>query len=354
LRIALIAPPFISIPPRQYGGTELFIAQLAVGLRNAGLDVVVYTNGESTVEVEKKWLYPQGQWPLSEDVYFSLRDMEHHAWAVQDAARDCDVIHVNNLAGLTYSRFVEVPFVYTVHHPNDQALTDIYQHYPNVHYVCISQFQADDMELPNHTTIHHGIDPSLYQVQGSKQEYLAFLGRVAPVKGVHLAIEVARKTGIPLKIAGQLQPLYEDYWQNEIKPQVDGQLVQFVGEVGLAEKNRLLGDAKAFLFPIQWHEPFGLVLVEAMACGTPVLALPGGSVAEIVQEGVSGHICQDVDELAARANDVSIPAMTIRNYVDETFSLQRMVNSYVELYQKIAGTRQRGMGLLSGEENRVA
>lgn len=336
MRIALIAPPFISIPPKQYGGTELFISELALGLHAAGVEVVVYTNGESTVPVERKWLYAKGQWPLKDDIYFSLRDMQHHAWAVEDAAKDCDVIHVNNVAGLTYSKFVDRPFVYTVHHPEDASLADVYRHYPNVHYVCISQFQSEQMNLPNCTTIHHGIEPSLYKVQEKKQDYLAFLGRIAPVKGVHLAIEVAKKAGLPLKIAGQIQPLYQGYWENKVKPAIDGKFVEFIGEVGMEEKNELLGHARAMLFPIQWHEPFGLVLVEAMACGTPVLAFSGGSVPEIVQEGISGQISQTVDEMAEQAKTISIPAKTIRKYVEEEFSVQRMVNSYVELYEKLA------------------
>lgn len=354
MRIAIIAPPFISIPPKQYGGTELFISQLALGLHSAGVEVVVYTNGESTIRVERKWLYPKGQWPLTDDVYFSLRDMEHHAWAVQDAAKDCDVIHVNNVAGLTYSRFVDTPFVYTVHHPKDETLGGIYKNYPDVHYTCISQFQADDLKLPNGTTIHHGIDPALYKVKKEKQDYLAFLGRIAPVKGVHLAIEAAKRSGIPLKIAGQLQPLYTNYWETEVKPHVDGKSIEFVGEVDVQEKNELLGNARAMVFPIQWHEPFGLVLVESMACGTPVLALPGGSVAEIVQEGVSGHICRTVEELAARARDVAIPAMTVRHYVDEKFSLTRMVNAYIDLYEGLAAGRKPGRPVPADVESRVA
>ncbi len=353
MRIALIAPPFISIPPPRYGGTELFVEQLALGLKAAGVDVVVYTNGESTVPVERKFLYPGSEWPLGDDVYFSLRDMQHHAWAVHDAAQDCDVIHVNNIAGITYSKFVEQPCVYTVHHPLEQALADLYQHYPDVHYACISQFQADEMKLPNCTTIHHGIDQSLYQVKEKKQDYLAFLGRIAPVKGVHLAIEVAKKSGIPLKIAGQIQPLYQAYWENEVKPHVDGRFIEFVGEVDVAEKNELLGNARAMVFPIQWHEPFGLVLVEAMACGTPVLALPGGSVAEIVQEGISGHICQTVDEMAEWAKTVEIPAAVVRQYVDDEFSLQRMVDAYIALYERVAAGA-RPMELMSGTERQIA
>jgi glycosyltransferase involved in cell wall biosynthesis len=345
VKIALIAPPFIPIPPPQYGGTELFVEQLALGLQAAGLQVVVYTNGESTVPVERKWLYPESEWPLKNDVYFSLRDMQHHAWAVQDAARDCDVIHANNITGLTYSKYVTTPFVFTVHHPHEPELKSIYDRYAEVHFACISDFQAKEFALPNVTTIHHGVDPSLYDFQPEKQEYLAFLGRIAPVKGVHLAIEVAHRSGLPLKIAGQIQPLYQRYWEDEIKPKIDGKFIEFIGEVGLREKNALLSKAKALLFPIQWHEPFGLVMVESMACGTPVLALPGGSVNEVVRDGVSGYICRNVEEMVGHALNINISASMVRRYVEAEFSVQKMVSSYVELYRRavtMRADRERG------------
>src|SRR5439155_21276517 len=133
-----------------------------------------------------------------------------------------------------------------------------------------------------------------------KQKYLSFIGRIAPVKGTHLAIEVAQKSGIPLKIAGQVQPAFQDYFDVEIKPKIDGKFIEYIGEADMDAKNELLGDSMAMLFPIQWNEPFGLVLVEAMACGTPVLALPGGSVPEIVRDGVSGYLCTSVEEMTNR------------------------------------------------------
>lgn len=334
MRIGIIAPPFISVPPPQYGGTELFIANLAIGLEAAGVEVVLYTNGESTLPVERKWLYPQSDWPIKDDAFSHIRDLEHHAWAVADATRDCDLLHVNNVSGLSYSRFVPQPFLYTVHHAEDAALLDVYRRYPEVHYACISAFQSKTMELPNCTTIHHGIDASLYRVGEGKRDYLAFLGRIAPVKGVHLAIEAAKKAGIPLKIAGQVQPLFQDYWKQVVEPQVDGKFIEFVGELDLEGKNQLLGGARAMLFPIQWDEPFGLVMVESMACGAPVLAFRGGSVAEVVEEGVSGHICADVAALADRAVSLNIPAAAVRRYVEEKFSVARMTAGYIQLYER--------------------
>jgi len=336
MRIALIAPPFVSVPPRKYGGTELFIAQLAEGLQKLGNEVVVYANGESTVGVPVRWLYEKSQWPIQGEVYDSLKDLNHATWAVADAARTCDLVHINNAPGLCSSRFVNLPYVYTIHHPHEDGLTQFYSYFPRISYVTISDFQRQrETRLPSVRTIQHGIDLSQYRLQESKEDYLAFIGRIAPVKGAHLAIEVARKAGIPLKIAGEVQPIFRDYYDRQIKPHVDGKFIEYVGEADLQDKNELLGKARAMLFPIQWDEPFGLVQIEAMACGTPVLALPGGSVSEIVRDGLSGYVGTSVAELARRASDLALPAATVRQYVEANFSLDRMVSRYAELYEEV-------------------
>jgi glycosyltransferase involved in cell wall biosynthesis len=336
MRIALIAPPFVSVPPQRYGGTELFIAHLAQGLQKLGDKVVVYANGESTVEAPARWLYPQAQWPLQGGLDDQLKDLNHTIWAVADAARTCDLIHVNNAVGLAASRFVDLPYVYTVHHPHVEGLSQFYRYFPRVHYVTISDFQQGREALLRRVrTIHHGIDLARYRVQEMKQDYLAFIGRIAPLKGTHLAIEVAKKAGMPLKIAGEVQPCFREYYDNQIKPHVDGKFVEYVGEADLEAKNQLLGNARAMLFPIQWDEPFGLVQIESMACGTPVLALPGGSVREIVRDGVSGYVGDSVEELARRARDLALPVARVRQYVEANFSLERMARQYAELYEEL-------------------
>src|SRR5579859_2437437 len=273
MKIALVAPPFIAVPPRKYGGTELFVAELAEALQQEGAKVVLYANGESTASVETRWIYEQEDWPLQSEVEASLKGLSHSAWAVQDA-HDADVIHVNSAPALSFSHFVQQPFVYTVHHAYEQPLTEYYAKLPEVQYVTISDFQRQKLQMPHMRTIHHGIKPSLYQLQETKRPYLCFLGRVAPPKGTHLAIEIAKQSGIALKIAGEIQPIYQEYWETQVKPHVDGKFIEYVGELGPEEKNELLGNAMALLFPIQWDEPFGLVMIEAMACGTPVLAMP--------------------------------------------------------------------------------
>jgi glycosyltransferase involved in cell wall biosynthesis len=339
MRVALIAPPFLPVPPKKYGGTELFIAQLAEGLKNSDIDVVVYTNGESTVGVETRWLYKDPQWPVSGEVYDNLKDFNHASWAIREAAVDCDVIHLHNVPALMFTRFVKSKCVYTMHHIHEEDLSDIYHFFPEVEFVTISDFQKQRENMPRMRSIHHGIDLDLYRLQTKKQNYLSFLGRIAPIKGTHIAIEVAKKSGIPLKIAGEVQPIFQDYFESMIKPHIDGKFIEYVGEVDLAGKNELLGNSLAMLFPIQWNEPFGLVMIEAMACGTPVLALPGGSVAEVVRNGISGFVCQSADDMARRGRELAgtFKPATVRQYCQQYFSVERMVADYLALYYELAG-----------------
>ena len=345
MRIALVAPPFISVPPKDYGGTELFIAQLAEGLQAQGVNVVVYANGESTVAVETRYTYPDSQWPIKADSTATLKDMDHAAWALRDAAGSCDVIHLHTAQSLPCTRFVSQPVVYTLHHPHEPPLSALYGRYPEVHYVCISGFQCDQEKMPQRSTIHHGIAPSWYELRERKQPYLSFIGRIAPIKGTHIAIEVAQRSGIPLKIAGEVQPLYREYFEAKIKPQIDGKFIEYVGLADLRAKNELLGNSMAMLFPIQWNEPFGLVMVEAMACGTPVLALRGGSVGEVVRDGVSGFVCRSAADMVRHIETAAkLPSASIRRYVEENFSLDRMVSQYIELYRRLLQERGRSRG----------
>jgi glycosyltransferase involved in cell wall biosynthesis len=313
----------------------LFVAELARGLRRKGVDVTVYTIGESTIEAPTRWLYPRSQWPLSGELECTLKALNHSSWAVADAAAEMDIVHGNSAPALSFSRFIGVPMVHTVHHTYDPAYAEFYESIPKVEYVTISNAQRGKLRMPRMRTIHHGIDPSLYAVGPQKRQYLSFLGRIAPPKGTHLAIEVAQKSGIPLKIAGEIQPSYQSYWESMVKPHVDGKFIEYVGEVSLPEKSKLLGNSVAMLFPIQWDEPFGLVLIEAMACGTPVLATPGGSVGEVVKEGLSGHVRSNTDDLARCAVNLDLDPQSIRGYMEKFFSVERMAGDYINLYTEI-------------------
>jgi glycosyltransferase involved in cell wall biosynthesis/CheY-like chemotaxis protein len=340
--IGLVAPPFIKVPPIRYGGTELFIAQLAQGLSRSGHEVVLYATGDSDAPVEIQSLYERECWPV-EGRQKVMREIDHTAWAMRQASLNCDLIHINSHFGLPHSLLTKTPCVFTIHNPCDRTLLDAYGCHPEVHYVTISESQRRLASMPHLHSIHHGIDLDRYQYSNHKQPYLCFLGRITPEKGAHLAITVARLAGIPLKIAGAVQPRYQTYFDSEIKPQLDGTFIEYVGEADLAVKNNLLSNATALLFPIQWQEPFGLVMIEAMACGTPVLAFAGGAVEEIVVDGISGFVCGTVEEMVRRAQTISLrtnPAV-IRDHVSRNFSVARMFRKYEALYAEVLASQPR-------------
>ena len=334
MRIGLLAAPFIPVPPPAYGGTELFIEQMARGLRARGHRVIVYANGESRTEAELRWCYPRGEWPITNPVAAQLKNADHSGWAIHDAMKSVDVLQVNDVCALPFTRFVDLPVIHTLHHAHETELSTQYLRHPAVHYVAISQYQAVREPMPDVTVVHHGIDVSTYTFCARKRDYLLFLGRIAPVKGVHIAIDVAARCGLHLVLAGEIQPIFQDYWDREVAPRVDGKLVEYVGAADQALKHELLSHARALLFPIQWDEPFGLIMIEAMASGTPVLAFSRGSVPEVVHDGTSGWICRDVDDMADRAVSPGVPAEACRAWVAQRFSLARMVSHYLQLFER--------------------
>lgn len=338
MRIALIAPPFIPIPPTRYGGTELFLAHLAEGLQANGVEVVLYSVGDSKTQVENRWLYSHSEWPISSEFAGQMRDLNHSSWAVADAMQHCDLIHVNSPSALAFSRLGRQPFLCTLHHPKVPELSEFYLHYPDVQYVSISDCQAKQEPMSLIRTIHHGIDTTQYCLKRRKQDYVCFLGRIAPVKGTHIAIEVAKRAGIPLKIAGEIQPMFRSYYEEMIAPHIDGRFIEYVGEADLQAKNELLGNARALLFPIQWDEPFGLVMIEALACGTPVFGFARGSVPEVIQPGLSGEISMDVAQMAEQLRNMkNFHAQSIRQYLERNFSMEAMTRKYIELYREVTG-----------------
>jgi glycosyltransferase involved in cell wall biosynthesis len=345
MRIALVAPPFIPVPPIRYGGTELFVADLAEGLCEQKHHPVVYANGESRVGCEIRWLYPASDWPPVDPGASHLRNADHTAWAIAEAARRADVLHVNDAIALPFTRFVDLPVIMTLHHPHEPALAQLYARYPDVQYVCISHAQAARETMSSLSVIHHGVSMDRYTCRDERDDYLVFLGRMAPCKGAHVAVDVARRAGLRLKLAGEIQPLYDSYWREQVLPHIDGDRIQYVGEATHDLKNDLLSRARGLLFPIEWEEPFGLVMIEAMACGTPVLAFARGSVSEIVADGTSGWICRDVDDMAARAATPCIAAESCRSWAAGRFARERMVEQYVEVYERSQSDGRRAIGL---------
>jgi glycosyltransferase involved in cell wall biosynthesis len=341
VKIALVAPPFIAVPPPGYGGTELFIGSLATALLGRGHEVVVYANGESYGRFEVRALYPTSEWPPAAGAAGQFRNLAHYAWAVRDAASTCDVVHINDVAGVLFSSYIPQPVLQTLHHSHDEMLSNLYALHTAVTYVAISDAQRRRERMARLVTVHHGIDCSQYRMGEDKDEFVAFLGRIAPCKGVDVAIKVARMSGVRLKIAGQIQAEFREFWESNVKPQVDGQLIEYVGEADISVKNELLGRARALLFPIQWDEPFGLVMLEAMACGTPVIAFDRGSVGEVVVHGSTGWICQSADEMAAVVGELAtISSWACRRHVEEHFSVERMASDYERVYQWALSDRE--------------
>ncbi len=332
MRIGLIAPPFIEVPPRRYGGTELFIANLARELHRRGHGVTVYANGDSDMPCQVKWRYERAEWPLEDPVRAQLKNADHAAWAIREAAAE-EVIHLNDAVAVPLTLFTRQPAVFTIHHPHEPALSELYLKYPRIHYVAIANWLAHRERMPRLHVVPHGIAVEDYLFSADKDEYVAFLGRMAPCKGPHLAIEAARRAGVRLKLAGEIQPLFQDYWNTQVLPHIDGNRIEYVGEADHALKNRLLARARALLFPIQWEEPFGLVMIEAMACGTPVLAFPGGAVDEVVRDAVNGWMCRNPDEMAACIPTLRIAPAVCRQYVQTHFSLATMADRYLAVYE---------------------
>jgi glycosyltransferase involved in cell wall biosynthesis len=345
MRIALVGPPFIEIPPRRYGGTELFVANLAAELYARGHDVIVYGNGDSSPRCPVKWRYEHSEWPPDGSARAQLKNADHTAWAIHDASRSADIIHLNDVVGLPFTMFTDVPTVLTIHHPHEPELSEQYLRYPRTCYVAIARWLARVEPMSRVRVVHHGIPLDDYVFRDDKEDYVAFLGRMAPCKGAHLAIEAARRAGIRLKMAGEIQPLFKDYWEQRVRPFIDGRDIEYVGEADFALKNELLSNARALLFPIQWQEPFGLVIIEAMACGTPVLAFAQGSVEEIVRDGVNGWTCTDVGDMADRIVNARVDPAMCRAFVARHFSVAKMADAYLDVYAQTIEEAQRSAEL---------
>ena len=342
MKIALIGTPFIRIPPPGYGGTELFCLELATSLVARGHDVVVFTTGDATPPGTRRSLYPHGIWPMT-----AADELNHAAWACAEVERTraFDVVHTNLPLSIPLSRFIHERMVHTIHHKRQDELSRIYAVHPDVTYVAISQRQlALETPLARSTMIHHGISPERYPASSIEDGYLLHLGRFAREKGTHLAMDVARRAGLPLLLAGRTHEFDEEYYATEILPRLRAPDIQVVGEVGHEQKLSLLRGARALLCPLQWEEPFGLAAIESMFCGTPVLGFARGSFPEIIDEGVTGFSVpsDDVDGMAQRAQMlVGFDRVGCATHARARFSAATMTDAYLALYERVARSRSR-------------
>lgn len=335
MRIVIIAPPWVSVPPSAYGGTEAVIDTLARGLHGSGHDVLLFATGDSTCPVPTASVLPQA---AGIGVSGSATELRHVIYAYR-AAAGADVVHDHTLVGPVYAdRFPGLPVVTTNHGPFQSELGDYYRAIGDrTPIIAISRHQASTAHgIPISAVIHHGVDLDLFPAGAGGGGYAVFLGRMCPEKGVRTAIHAARRAGLPLRIAAKMNEAAEQlYFDREIRSLLGGD-VEYVGEVGGADKLALLGDATCLINPIAWPEPFGMVMVEALACGTPVVATPMGAAPEIVDHGVTGFVCSGEETLAAAMiASAGIDRSECRKAVIERFSAERMVAQHVDLYETV-------------------
>jgi glycosyltransferase involved in cell wall biosynthesis len=349
LRIAMLAPPWIPVPPRGYGGIEYVVALVTDALVEHGHDVELFCSPGSGTKAKVHPLLPAAHPEAIERALFEADHVGRAFRAIEgDGDHRFDVIHDHcGYTPLALADQIETPLVHTVHGPFNDETNDYYAHNGhNGHVVCISHAQAG--QAPNadivDSVVHNPIDVDAWPVGYEKEDYLLWLGRFAPEKGPHRAIEVAKATGRRLILAGPVQPGQERYFSEEVEPNVDGSRISWVGEVGGARKQRLFADASVFLMPIRWPEPFGMVMVEALAAGTPVLAFPEGAAPEIVEDGVNGFLVADEQEMAAMVDRVSeIDPLTCRRSA-ERFAPDRIALGYEAAFRSAAVREPHAVG----------
>lgn len=342
MRIGLIAPPWLPVPPPRYGGTEVVVDGLARGLVAAGHEVLLAAPAGSSCPVPQVPDMPEPE--AGSSAIWSAATEIYHVARAYAALTDVELVHDHTLSGPFFRyRPASLPVVTTSHGPFSSRLGDLYRLMgPDVSMVAISHRQAADAAgIRIARVIHHGIDVAAVPVGDGSGGYAAFVGRMSPDKGPREAILIARKAGVRLLMAARIQgPEEQDYFDGQVAPLL-GPGVEFIGELTVAEKYQLMGGAVAFLNPIQWPEPFGLVMTEALATGTPVVGTPAGAAPEIVDDGVTGFLRTGVGELAeALVLASALDRRACRQAAELRFSIGRMVADHVSLYQELLQNRQ--------------
>jgi glycosyltransferase involved in cell wall biosynthesis len=350
MRIAQVAPLYERVPPLSYGGTERIVSYLTEELLRQGHQLTLFASGESLTK---------GNLVASCDRSLRLNPdcvdyLVHYVLQLEQVfqlSNSFDVIqfHIDYLHFPLFRR-QGIPNVTTLHGRLDLAdLVPLYREFSDMAVVSISNAQRNPLPWLNwQGTVHHGIPVELYEGKRDQGSYLAFLGRISPEKRVDRAIEIAKSVNMKLKIAAKIDAVDREYTEREIRPLLDHPLIEFIGEIGEREKQEFLGNAYALLFPIDWPEPFGLVMIEAMACGTPVVAFPRGSVPEVIDEGVTGFIVQSIEEAVVALERIQhFDRGRCREVFERRFSATRMANDYVKIYEKVLASRN-GNGAIHG------
>jgi glycosyltransferase involved in cell wall biosynthesis len=338
LRVAQVSPLTESVPPKLYGGTERVVSFLTEELVNAGHDVTLFASGDSVTRANLVPCVPRA-------LRFESRCVDpfaHHVRMVEEVAErqaEFDVIHFHvGYPHFPAMRRIETPHVTTMHGRLDiPDLLPLYRTFADEPLVSISDAQRLPVEFAAwQGTVHNGLPPDLLSFRPDRGQYLAFLGRMSPEKGVERAIEIAKQSGMRLKMAAKVDKVDEDYFASRIKPLLDDPLIEFLGEINESEKDRFLGEAAVVLFPVEWPEPFGLVMIEAMACGTPVVAFARGSVPEVIVDGVSGFVVESVDQAVdAVQRALGLSRRRCRDAFDQRFTASRMADEYLTIYERL-------------------
>ncbi|MEJ2092845.1 MAG: glycosyltransferase family 4 protein [Syntrophobacterales bacterium] len=332
MHVVQIAPPWVPIPPQDYGGTELMVANLVRGLVAQGVDILLFASGDSTLEVPCLGPFSHAFWPpdkFSENLhlFYAFRHLKEVS---------CQVIHshLENAAGFWALAEIGVPLIITLHTPLTPIKVDYLKGFPEAQVVTVSEFQYRQLNgHPSRHLIPHGLEIPAYPFQADKEDFLLFLGRIYPDKGLHTAIRAARDTGRRLVIAGPVFAPDQPYFDALILPELNGEFIVNVGPVDFHRKVDLLKRARVLISPLEVDEAFGLVMLEAMACGTPVVAYHRGAVPEVVRHGETGFVVHSYQELKKCLNRVSdIEPERCREHVQQNFSREAMVSAYLALY----------------------
>ncbi|HET6945796.1 MAG TPA: glycosyltransferase family 4 protein [Gaiellaceae bacterium] len=333
LRVAMLAPISWRVPPLGYGPWEQFVSLLTEGLVDRGVEVTLFATADSQTRARLVGSAPTG---YSDDPTLDAKVWEAlHVAAVFEHADEFDLVHNSaDFLPLTYSRLVDTPVVTTIHGFSSERIVPVFERYDgHVHYVAISDADRHP-KLHYAATIHHGIDMSAFELGDGDGDYLLFLGRIHPDKGVVEALDLAERTGLQLLIAGIVQD--ERYYDELVAPRVDGERIRYLGPVGPERRGELLGRARALVHLVNFEEPFGFSVVEAMACGTPVVAHARGSLPEIVRSGENGFLVSSPDEAAAAVDAAAnLDRAAVRASVERRFTVDRMVDDYLALYRRV-------------------
>lgn len=336
MRIAQVAPLWIPVPPATYGGTELIVSWLTEGLVKQGHKVTLFASGDSKTSAQLAPIWQSSLWRARVQTPHAIFSLLYEKLLARQ--NEFDIIHDHcEFYTSPYSRFLKPPIVTTLHHPLTEETIILYKKFPNVHYTAISKHQKRSAPGINIVkTIYHGLPMEKYELNPYPKNYLLWLSKITPKKGLADAIKIAKITGENLIISGNILKEYADYFDFRIQPLIDGKQIRFVGACDFKKKIELFKNAKALLFPIEWPEPFGLVVIEAMACGTPVIAYKRGSMQELIKDNETGFLVNSAEEAVQAIKKIgNLNRENCRKHVEKNFNLKTMINRYQRLYRKI-------------------